>query len=299
MTKYLYFTLLLATIILIAVFNRKPEEIHVEKLILLNKLDETPPIITSVFKQPELYNNTIPAVKIHDELVRLAIQKDPNASMKLVSINSICKIAALGEDVINDVITGIGSVLLNDKSGRYFFNQSLMFTNADIKSIDDIYDMYTDNTEYCTDFESDTYDQLFKYLKIGALHGNNNARISLWQMDDPVYFKHKANYYKNKNNLEYLKFYEKEYQWKETRKEYLYAAAHSGDSRAWVLLGDALSSYENIPPNLEEAYKYYYAASKIYDLPFIFDRLELLEQYIDVDDIDTLKESGQTLFDNH
>ncbi|VAW42432.1 hypothetical protein MNBD_GAMMA01-1732 [hydrothermal vent metagenome] len=253
----------------------------------------------SINEMPELYDNSKSAISIYSQLVNLAETDDVNAATRLVSINSICRTASLGIEAVNDIILGIGSALLDDQTGRIFFNQSLLFSTITINTIDDIYNEMANSIDFCKNFKGEEYDRIFKYLLIAAYQGSNDAKITLWQMEHPLYMQQRVDYLLDNGRLEYLKFHKDELLWRETRNRFLYEAAQSGDSRAWVLLGDALSSNSQMPPNLNEAYKYYYAASLKYDFLFIDEKLELLEKYIHEKDIAQLKNLGMALYENN
>jgi hypothetical protein len=304
--KILFFVLLIffASLFFIKVSKNKLNEKEYIKPLQKSEVSVNNHLIKEVERKQRisnqyLYNKSKKAETIHSELQELFYRGDYHAAQQLVKNNTICSIASLGEDMINEIITGIGTEILKDESGRLFFNQSLIFIDSNIKTIDDIYDSFSRNLDYCEGFVKDDYSLVFRYLMLGARNGDTNSMLALWGMEDPIYINQKLQYNINKNKLEYLKLFDEEQKWNDMKTSFLYRAADLGDARSWVLLGDALSSKSILPPNLNEAYKYYYAASLHYDFLFIDDKLSTLEKFISLKDVERLKDAGKKMYENN
>jgi len=225
-----------------------------------------------------LYDDSLIAQDIYSELVKLAEAGDGRAAQRVVSVDTRCSMARLPEVHLDSMLDEIGQVLISSDDGRVFFNQSLLFVGANLTTYDELASYVQSSEVFCDDFDGIiNKGNWFHYLKLAADFGLNDARIALWGMGTPSYSKAIGNNSRNPADLEYLRLVEEENLWKETKLRYLYEAAGTGDSRAFVLLGDILSSSNWTNPDLVKAYTYYYMADAYYDYPFIPNRLTSLE----------------------
>ena len=231
-------------------------------------------------------------------MIELAENNDADAAYKLVELASICGLvnSVASKSEIDGMLISIGDAMLKDKSGRIYFNQQLTFPGIPVDSFDVFSDVILDGMDYCQGYELDQYAQIFHFLKIATKNGKNKAKVFLWKMSIPEYMVAKAKNFHDPSDLSYLSFFQENKIWQETRINYLYEAAIAGEELAWVLLGDLLSSDELVLPNLYEAYKYYFAAYDYYKYPFLFEKLNSLENYLTKNEIKTGKVNGSNLF---
>lgn len=250
--------------------------------------------------KPYLYDNSKSVKEILPELLEEAQNNDAEAAYRVVELSSICGIAnaAVTQDELDNFLVSLGESMLSDSSGRVFFNQLLTFPGISVDSFNDFSDIVTNGMNYCKGYEAakDEYSKIFHFLNIAAKNGNAEAMVFLWKMSLPGFIQAKAKHFKNPNNLDYLEFFQDNKNWQLTRIDYLYEAARAGEEKAWVLLGDMLSSDELVTPNFLEAYKYYYASSKYYEFPFLKNKLAVLENYLTENEINIGKADGEYLF---
>ena len=296
--NYTVFLLVIFTIIFLIV--KKKEVDSAPKI----KTTHIKPVIKkqsfSSNDKPYLFDNSKLAKDILPELLDEAQNNDADAAYRVVELSSICGLsnAVVTQDELDNFLVSLGESMLSDGSGRVFFNQLLTFPGISVDSFNEFSDTITDGMNYCTGYETakDEYTKIFHLLNIAAKNGHSEAMVFLWKMQLPEYIIAKAKSHHNHNNLDYLQFFQEKKKWQETRLDYLFEAARLGEEKAWVLLGDVLSSDEWTSPNLSEAYKYYYAASKYYQFPFLSNKLSILENYLTKDEIKQEKINGENLF---
>ncbi len=300
--KIKYYVLLLLVIISLILFFLKKDRLVIP--IKENKTLQINPIIEkqslSSLKRTYLYDNSKKAIDILPELIDEAQNNDASAAYRAVELSSICGLtnAAVNYKGIDDFLVSLGEAMLSDSSGRVFFNQLLTFPGISVDSFDEFSNVITSGLGYCEGYEleKDEYTKIFHLLNIAAKNGNAEAMVFLWNMSLPGYIKSKAKNFHDPNNLDYLKFSQENKSWRDIKVDYLFEAARAGEEKAWVLLGDVLSSDEWMLPDLAEAYKYYYAASKYYQFPFLINKLTVLENHLTIDEIRKGKTNGDNLY---
>ncbi len=239
-------------------------------------------------------------LNLKNRLVRMVEEeKDGSAAFELVSLNSVCSLAQLTDEELQNFINNIGNLLLDDPTGRNFFNQTLIYPGVKIDNFDDLSTNLTNKESKCDGFEKDDYEKIFHYLNVAAERGYVEAKVGLWKISHPSYVKHKAEYHKNPNNLEYLNYVQLEKEWNFLKRKYLEEAAEYGESRAWVLIADAMSSENWETPNVVDAYMYYHAAADIYELPFIYEQINRLESIIEDRKKEIAKNKAKKLVELH
>ena len=300
--KVLSYTVLLLVVISLIAFS-----------ILNDKVVDSVPIIStvkikSVIKKQSFYNYDKSYINDNRKIINDTLPEsldvvqsnEAESAYKAVKFSTICGLtsAVVTQDELDDFLIKLGETMLSDESGRMFFNQLLNFPGISVDSFDEFSDTIIDGMNSCEGYETskDDYLKIFHLLNVAAKNGNTEAMVFLWMMQLPEYMIAKAKNFQNHENLDYLQFFQEKKIWQETKLAYLYEAARLGEKKAWVLLGDTLSSDKWILPNLLEAYKYYYAASKHYQFPFITDKLSTLENYLTKDEIKQGKTIGENLF---
>lgn len=240
-----------------------------------------------------LYDNSLKATEVLEELYLLAEINNKEAIIKLVEINSTCSIASEDLRSIDEFIDIFEMRFNNNSNERFIFAQNISLFSANAFHDTDTMRSYLhSNADFCEGFNTDHMSQHEKQLVLrkAADHNYLPAKIALWSS---FYIPFSESIFENSEdpaNFDFVDLYDKKIEWDEAKIRHLYDAANYGDPRACVYLADALSYFDkkhNIKPNIFEAYKYYYLAFKMYGYVFIENRLELLKGSLDEEEIQT------------